>query len=104
MIINSSVTTPNSGYMKCLPLFWIKQYKLKNLAILAIISEAAERRHFTQPRNVGGKLSRNYAGNSDLKMKFVTRRKFTKQKRENWNRQQKSESWNLTINRRKTEA
>ena len=51
-----------------------------------------------------GQLCRNYAGNSDLKMKFVTRRKFTKQKRENWNRQQKLESWNLTMNRRKNEA
>ena len=37
-----------------------------------------------------GQLCRNYAGNSDLEMKFVTRRKFTKQKRESWNRQPNS--------------
>ena len=51
-----------------------------------------------------GQLCRNHAGNSDLEMKFVTRRKFIKQKRENWNRQQKPESCNLTINTRKIEA
>ena len=37
-------------------------------------------------------------------MKFIARRKFTMQKLENWNRQQKSESWSLKINRRKTEV
>jgi hypothetical protein len=50
---------------------------------------------FAKPENVTGDLCRNYAGNSILKISICLRKKFTKQKRENWIGQQKLESWNL---------
>ena len=63
-----------------------------------------EVRNFCKPPNVMGQLCRNYADENNQKISICFRKKFTKQKRENWNRQKKSESWNLTINRRKTEV
>ncbi len=54
--------------------------------------------------NVMRELCRNYADENNQKINIGFRKKLTMQKRENWNRQQKSESWNLTIDRRKTEV
>jgi hypothetical protein len=52
-------------------------------------------RNIAKLQNVTGDLCRNYAGNSNLKISICFRKKFTKQKRENWIGQQKLESWNL---------
>ena len=68
-------------------IWWLQLYLSKKICrfVWFVIAAATDAKH----GNVTGQLCRNYAGNFDLKMKFVTRREFTKQKRENWNRQQK---------------